>query len=89
MPADDPLQLKASDLEIDLAVNITGAFVAAQKAVEGFGSLDLSSPKNFIYTGNALNTQVMPALISLGIGKSAGAHLIAAASKAYAPRGYK
>ena len=87
--ADDPLQLSAANLNEDLAVNVEGTLVAARRAVQGFNELPSQVPKSFIYTGNFLNKEVMPPLISLGIGKSAGAHLIAVASKVYSPKGFK
>lgn len=73
-------------------MNTAGVLVAAQKAVMGFEQLSSTSsqvPKTFIFTGNFLNEKVIPALISLGIGKSATAHLIAAASMAYGTKGYR
>ena len=89
MSAEKPLDLSAADLEQDLAVNVTGMLVAARKAVEGFEKLPSETPKSFIYTGNFLNKEVMPPLMSLGIGKSASAHTLAVASKVYGPKGFR
>ena len=83
------MDLSVADLNQDLAVNTVSTLVAARRAVQGFEQLPSQVPKSFIYTGNFLNKEVMPALISLGIGKSASAHIIAVAAKAYGQKGYK
>ena len=57
--------------------------------MEAFQQLPSETLKTFLYTGNFLNKEIMPSLVSLGIGKSASAHLIAVASKAYAAKGYR
>lgn len=65
------------------------AFIAAQQAALGFKHLPDSAFKTFIYTGNLLNTTTMAPLLSLGVGKSATAHIIECASKAYSNEGFK
>lgn len=87
--AESPLDLSLDNFNQDIAVNTASVLIAARKAVQGFQQLSSSTPKTFIYTGNFLNKQVMPALISLGIGKSASSHLIAVASKSYASKGFR
>lgn len=62
--------------------------VAAQQALAGFAQMPNAS-KTFIYTGNFLNVEVMAPLLSNGIGKSATAHLLKAASEAYREKGYR
>ena len=86
---DNPLELSVQDFNQDLTVNTTSALVAARRAVKGFDGLSSQTPKVFIYTGNFLNTEVLPAMISAGMGKSAAAHIMATASRAYASKGYK
>ncbi|KFZ15722.1 hypothetical protein V501_02607 [Pseudogymnoascus sp. VKM F-4519 (FW-2642)] len=88
-PAQDPFALPLADLSKDLAVNVTSAFVAAQQAAAGFAQLPDSAARTFIYTGNILNVSILPGFLSQGIGKSAGAHMIWAASAAYRERGYR
>lgn len=88
-PPEDPFALPLANLNRDVTVNVTSAFVAAQQAVAGFAQLPASAAKTFIYTGNILNVQILPGFIDQGIGKSAGAHMIWAASAAYKDRGYK
>ena len=68
---------------------MTSAFVAAQKAAAGFAQLPADASRTFIYTGNILNTDIIPGFIALGVGKSAGAHMMWAASAAYKDRGFK
>ena len=85
----DPLSLPLNDFQRDFSVNTIGAFIAAQQAVLGFKSLPDSASKTFIYTGNALNTITLPPLLTLGLGKSATAHVIQSASAAYADQGFK
>jgi hypothetical protein len=40
-------------------------------------------------TGNILNVEIIPGFISQGAGKSAGAHMMWAASDAYKAKGFK
>jgi len=88
-----PKNQLAGDLatfEKNLAINTTSAFAAAQEAVAGFDTLSASTLKSFIYTGNGLNVVTpMPALLDLGVGKAATAHLIHAASLSYKDAGYR
>ncbi|KAH8817260.1 hypothetical protein F5884DRAFT_722271 [Xylogone sp. PMI_703] len=88
-PPKEPFALSLADLNKDININITSAFVAAQQAVSGWANLPASAAKTFIYTGNILNVEIIPAFIDQGIGKSAGAHLIWAASAAYKEKGFK
>ena len=84
----NPLSTPLSTFSTDLAANFTSVYASAHEAVSGFSSLPASLPKTFIYTGNKLNLIVIPALLSLGVGKSAAAHLIEASSVAYKENGY-
>ncbi|KAK5046500.1 hypothetical protein LTR84_008303 [Exophiala bonariae] len=88
-PPQDPFALPLAAFNRDVAINVTSAFVAAQQAVLGFAQLPASASKTFIYTGNILNVAIIPGFLDQGIGKSAGAHLIWAASAAYRDRGFK
>lgn len=85
----DPLSVAPADFARDLKINTTSAFVAAQQAVLGFEKLPDSASKTFIYTGNILNTTTIPQLLTLGVGKSATAHIIQSAAAAYSDRGFK
>ena len=77
------------DFTRDLAVNTTSAFVAAQQAVLAFEQLPESASRTFIYTGNCTNVSPIVALMDLGVGKSATAHIIECAAEAYKDKGYK
>jgi hypothetical protein len=77
------------NLSKDLAVNTISVLKALQLAVTGFSKLDESASRTFIFTGNISNMRPVPPMLSLGIGKSAGAHLIAFAAQVYAQRGWK
>ena len=88
-PPNDPLSLQLTDFSRDLNVNTVSPFVAAQQAVAGFAQLPATASKTFIYTGNILNTAIIPPLLDLGVGKSATAHIIRSAAAAYKDRGYK
>ena len=88
-PPNDPLSLQLADFTKDLNVNTVSAFVAAQQAVIGFTQLPDSAAKTFIYTGNILNTTIIPSFLDLGVGKAATAHIIQSAAAAYKDRGYK
>ena len=85
----DPLSLPLADFKRDLTVNTVSAFVAAQQAATGFAQLPDSAARTFIYTGNILNTTIMPALLDLGVGKAATSHIIQCAAAAYKDRGFK
>jgi hypothetical protein len=87
--AQNPLSLKVEDFERDFKINTTSAFVAAQQAVAAFEKLPESASRTFIYTGNATNVITIAPLLDLGVGKSASAHIIQSASKAYKDKGYK
>ena len=84
----DPLSLSSKtltidDVERDLNGNTTSVLVAAQQAVLGFKDLPKTASRTFIYTGNILNVKPLPALLDLGMGKAASAHLIMASAAAY------
>lgn len=87
--AKDPLGLPLEDFARDLAVNTTSAFVAAQQAVLAFEKLPESASRTFICTGNCTNVKPIVALMDLGVGKSATAHIIECAAEAYKHKGYK
>jgi hypothetical protein len=87
--AQDPLSLSVADFNRDLAINTTSVLAAAHQAVTGFQALPDTASRTFIYTGNCLNVSPIVPLLSLGMGKSASAHLIANASQAYRDRGFK
>ena len=89
MKADNPLDFSVEELNQDMAVNTISVHAAAKRAMAGFDQLPAESIKAFMYTGNFLNKALMPALVTNGIGKSATAHLLAVAAKAYGPKGYK
>jgi hypothetical protein len=84
-----PLSLPLADFIHDTNINTTSAFAAAQQAVLSFDQLPESASRTFIYTGNILNTTIMPPLLDLGVGKAATAHIIQSAASAYSNRGYK
>jgi hypothetical protein len=54
-----------------------------------FKTLSDSSPKAFIYTGNALNQIAIPGVMPFGLGKVAAAMLIEYAANAYGKDGYR
>ena len=81
--------LALPDLSKTMTVNVSSAYVAAQQAVSSFEQAAPDSPKAFIYTGNRLNIAPIVPLLSLGIGKSATAHMIAFLSSAYQQKGFK
>ncbi|KAF2098720.1 NAD(P)-binding protein [Rhizodiscina lignyota] len=88
-PPQDPFALPLAAFNRDVTINITSAFVAAQQAAFGFAQLPASASRTFIYTGNILNVAILPSFLDQGVGKSAGAHMIWAASAAYKDRGFK
>ncbi|KAF7519878.1 hypothetical protein G7054_g12962 [Neopestalotiopsis clavispora] len=67
------------------------AYVAAQEAVFGWETLPKEAKKTFIYTGNILNTVVLPfpMMVNLGMGKSASAYWIGTADGLYSNQGFR
>jgi hypothetical protein len=88
-PPHDPLSLTLADFTRDTSITTTSAFVAAQQAALGFAQLPDSASRTFIYTGNIMNTTILPSFLDLGVGKSGAAHIIPSAAAAYEDRGYK
>ena len=87
----DPFSITPEAYQETLNVITTSAFAAAREAINGFEKLpSSSSPKSFLFTGNALDEIVIQGMAPAGAGKSATAHLIkaAAASGAYREKGY-
>jgi NAD(P)-dependent dehydrogenase (short-subunit alcohol dehydrogenase family) len=89
--AENIFSLPEDALEKDLKLMNTNAFAAAREAVAGFEALPAETKKAFIYTGNCLNNKILPvpALVTLGVGKSAAAYWIGLASATFASKGYK
>lgn len=83
------MALSVEDLNRDFQVNTASVLEAAKHAVAGFDRLPKTAARTFIYTGNRLTDGPLPRFVDLGIGKNGSAHLIAAASEAYAPKGYQ
>jgi hypothetical protein len=82
--------ISLADFTKDLNINTTSPFAAAQQAALAFAQLPEAASRTFIYTGNILNTDlVIPPLMTLGVGKSATAHMIHSAATTYADRGFK
>lgn len=85
-----PFSISLPDFTRDLNINTVSAYAAAQQATLGFEQLPDSAARTFIYTGNIMNNNyVIGPLMTLGVGKSATAHLIQAAVAAYADKGFK
>lgn len=87
---DDPLSnVQLEDFNKDISVNTTSVLIAAKSAVEGFKTLPTHTKKTFIFTGNALPVMALPGILTFGMGKAAGAHLIMSAASAYKDKGYR
>jgi NAD(P)-dependent dehydrogenase (short-subunit alcohol dehydrogenase family) len=93
-PPSDPtsvLSVSQDKFSKDINVNTVSPYVAAQEAVKGFETLAKDTKKTFIYTGNMLNTAILPVpgVLTLGVGKSASAYWIGTADALYVERGYR
>jgi NAD(P)-dependent dehydrogenase (short-subunit alcohol dehydrogenase family) len=89
-PVEDNLFSNSTEnLVADFNVNVLSAYVAAQQAVRGWETLPKEVKKTFIYTGNIMNTTIMPiaATLNLGIGKSASSYWIGLADTLYQAKG--
>lgn len=64
-------------------------YVAAQEALKGFAELPASTPKTFIFTGNALNQLPLAPVFPFAVSKRAAAALIEYGANAYGPQGYR
>jgi len=86
----NPFSTSLADFTNDLNINTTSAYAAAQEATLGFEQLPDTTARTFIYTGNIMNNNfVIDTITTLGVGKSATAHLIQAAAAVYADKGFK
>jgi NAD(P)-dependent dehydrogenase (short-subunit alcohol dehydrogenase family) len=89
-PIEDNLFSNSSEnLVSDFNVNVLSAYIAAQQAVRGWATLSGEVKKTFIYTGNIMNTTIIPiaAAVNLGIGKSASSYWIGLADTLYQAQG--
>lgn len=89
-PNEAMFELPVQSVIADLNVNSVSAYVAAQEAVKGWKSMGKET-KVFIYTGNMMNQIIlpMPAMTTLGMGKSASAYWIGAADTLHSSLGYR
>jgi NAD(P)-dependent dehydrogenase (short-subunit alcohol dehydrogenase family) len=86
---EDPFDIPLEYFQRDLNINTVSVYVAAQQAVAAFERLPDSASRTFIFTGNATNEITIAPLLTSGVGKSATAHIMHSASKAYKDKGYK
>lgn len=88
-PPENPFSLEVDELRQAIELMTLGGYQAAKEAVKGFEKLPDSASRTFIYTGNILNNTTLPGFLDLGVGKSAAAHIVESAAKAFAGKGYK
>ena len=88
--------MPAESFEQDLAVNVSSAYVALRRAVQGFQAVKAKSPEDknevpfvFIATGNVTPFQPSPVAMTLGSGKAALAYLISVGAEAYKAAGFR
>ncbi|KAI8944395.1 NAD(P)-binding protein [Xylaria longipes] len=88
---DSVLSIAASSVASDLNVNTVSPYAAAQQALAAWESLPEGTKKTFIYTGNILNTAVLPVpmMQNLGIGKAASAYWVGLADTMYSAKGFR
>lgn len=86
---DHPFETELGVFQNHMDINTTSAFVAIKEAVASFEKVPATTARTFIYTGNAMNFSPFAGIMTLGIGKSASAHMLAAAAQAYKGKGYK
>jgi NAD(P)-dependent dehydrogenase (short-subunit alcohol dehydrogenase family) len=73
----------------NVAVNIFGAYAAAQEAVKAWEGLPQSASPTYIFTGNCANVDPIVPLMDLSVGKSGAAAFVAVAAEAYRSKHYK
>lgn len=88
---DSPLSIPSERVAGDLIVNTVSPYVAAQQALSAWETLPKETKKTFIYTGNAMGTNIIPVplMLNLGIGKSASLFWVGVADLTYAARGIR
>lgn len=87
--SEDPISPSVADFTHDLTLNTISLYAAAKESLASFDKIPSSVSKTFFYTGNSLNVTPQPALMTLGVGKTASAHIIDLASGAYGKKGYQ
>ncbi|KAF2813940.1 putative short-chain dehydrogenase [Mytilinidion resinicola] len=85
----DPFSAGAEAFAADVAVNSVGGFIALQEAVAAFKTLDDSTPKVFIATGNVLPFKPNVFAGTLGAAKAVLAHLVEVSVEAFGAKGYR
>ena len=95
---DSVLSIPVENLVRDFAVNTISPYVAAFEAAKAWDVMGeegegegQGTKKTFIYTGNILNTVVLPIpmLTDAGMGKAASAYWIGVADANFAGKGYR
>lgn len=88
---DAALSIPVENVVKDLNINTVSPYVAAQQAVQGWATLPEGISKVFIYTGNILNVSLlpMPAMLNLGMGKSASSSWLSLVDTTYSAKGYR
>lgn len=85
---DAPVSPSVADFTHDLNINTVSLYAAVKESLASFDALPASTPKVFAYTGNRLNVAPSPAFTTLGVGKTASAHIIELVSGAYGQKGF-
>lgn len=88
-PEDNLSGFSFEEIQDEFSINTFSPLFAAQEAVKGFKQLPQSASRTFIFTGNALNDLVIPAVLTFGMAKSATARMVTFASAAYEKQGFK
>ncbi|KAF9882152.1 short-chain dehydrogenase [Colletotrichum karsti] len=88
--AENLLSLDVGQLEHDVRVNATGAYVAAQRAVEAWKEVGEEGGR-FVFTGNRLNVkpEPVPVFLSLGVAKSQAWWWLGAADGFFKGKGWR
>jgi hypothetical protein len=88
----DPiLGFSTSALQSSLAINVSSVILAMAESIKGFRELPSTAAKTFIFTGNMLNVNLIPGMMTFGIAKGAAAYAIrtAASTELYTKEGMK
>ncbi|EED12613.1 conserved hypothetical protein [Talaromyces stipitatus ATCC 10500] len=88
---DSVLSIPSERVTGDLIVNTVSPYVAAQQALAAWESLPKEAKKTFIYTGNALSSNIIPIpmMLNLGVGKSASSFWVGVADALYSAKGIR
>jgi len=88
-PPEDPFSTSLEDIKLSILVSFESQYVAAQETLKCFAGLPESTPKTFIFTGNALNQTPLAPVFPFSLAQRTAATLIEYGANAYGSKRYR